>query len=307
MNRPTARHRPAVSTLITLGLLIWAAPWHGRVALAQNQVLFISVVDEAGEPVTDLQPEDVVVQWDGQESQTLELEPVNLPVRVTVFIDNGESAREALQHMREGLKGFVTALPEDVEMALLTIGRQPRWIARHTTDKAELTSGLDAVVPDNGTSARYLDAWAEAAERLEDDDERAYLPVIVMIAADGPEGSSLTQGRYEEMIRRMLASSATLHTRMYSGTGNVSAPQSQIGIEMSNFTGGSYQALAASNAFLTMLPELGRDIARKHKLTSHQYRVTYAPPAGASEQPAISVGTSRPNLNPIPTMDGNVR
>ena len=120
MNRPTTRHRPAVSTLIALVLMIWAVPWHGRVALAQNQVLFLSVVDEAGEPVTDLQPDDVVVQWDGENSRTLQLDPVNLPVRVTVIIDNGESAREALQHMREGLDGFLTAMPEDVEVALLT-------------------------------------------------------------------------------------------------------------------------------------------------------------------------------------------
>ena len=307
MNSPTTRHRPAVSTLIALVLMIWAVPWHGRVALAQNQVLFLSVVDEAGEPVTDLQPDDVIVQWDGENSRTLQLDPVNLPVRVTVFIDNGASARRALQNMREGLSGFVAAMPADVEVALLTIGGQPRWIRRHTTDKAELARGLGDVVPDVGIAARYLDAWSEAAGRLEDDEERAYLPVIVMIAADGPEGSALTQGRHDEMVGRMLANSATLHTWIYSSRGHAFAPQSQIGIEMSNLSGGSFRALAVSSAFVKMLPELGRDIARKHKLTSHQYRVTYAPPAGASAQPAISVGTTRSNLSLTPTIDGNVQ
>ena len=55
-----------------------------------------------------------------------------------------------------------------------------------------------------------------------------------------------------------------------------------------------------------MLPELGQDITRKHKLVSNQYRVTDAPPAGASAQPGISIGTTRPSLNLLPTLDGNV-
>lgn len=301
-----ARCRPTLPALGMLVLMVWAAPWHGRVARAQDQVLFLSVVDAAGEPVTDLAPDEVIVQWDGMNSRTLELEPVLLPVRVTLLVDNGEGARDALQNMREGLKGLVAELPDGVEMELLTIGRQPRWITRLTAEKAELTRGLDDVVPDFGTAARYLDAWAEVAERLEDDDERAYLPIVVMVASDGPEGSSLTQGRYEEMIERMLRNQATLHTRMYSGVGRDAAPQAQIGIEVGNFSRGSYQALAAASAFLTLLPELGRDIARKHGLTRHQYRVTYAPPPSASAQPAVSVGLTRQNLAAIPTIDGNV-
>ena len=56
-----------------------------------------------------------------------------------------------------------------------------------------------------------------------------------------------------------------------------------------------------------MLPELAGDIARKHRLTNHQYRVTYTPPAGTFDRPRISISTSRPNLNLFPTFDGNVR
>jgi hypothetical protein len=76
---------------------------------------------------------------------------------------------------------------------------------------------------------------------------------------------------------------------------------------MSNLTRGTYQALASPTAFRTQLPELGRDIARKHKRVSHQYRVTYAPPERPFDDPTILVGTpARPALDVIPTLGGNV-
>ena len=300
------RPRRAAGALLTLVLIVCGVPWStGQAARAQNRVLFLSVIDATGEAVTDLQPDEVFVRWDGADGEILDLDPIALPVRVTVFIDNGDSARTALQHMREGLKGFVDAMPEDVEVALLTVGQQPRWITRHTSDHAELTRGLGLVVPDASAVARYLDAWVEEADRLTDDEERQYLPIVVMLASDGPDGSTVTQGRYAEMAQRMIDASATLHTWMFT-RGNVSAPQVQIGTEMADLTRGSYQPLAVSSGFVTQLPELGRDIARKHSRVRRQYRVTYAPPDGASDQPVISIGSTRQGIEIIGTIDGNV-
>ena len=285
--------------------MVCGVPWStGQAARAQDRVLFLSVIDATGEAVTDLQPDEVFVRWDGADGEILDLDPITLPVRVTVFIDNGGSAHTALQHMREGLKGFVDAMPEDVEVALLTVGGQPRWITRHTSDRAELTRGLGLVVPVSA-AARYLDTWAEEADRLTDDGERQYLPIVVMLASDGLEGSTVTQGRYAEMARRMIDASATLHTSMFT-RGNLSASQVQIGIEMADLTRGGYQPLAVSSGFVTQLPELGRNIALKHRKVRRQYRVTYAPPDGASDQPVISFGSTRQGIGIIGTIDGNV-
>ena len=300
-----ARRRHVVGALVAVALTVFGGPWRTtQVVRAQSQALFISVLHDS-QPVRDLDLDEVVVQWNDEAGETLDLEPVNLPVRVTVLIDNGGDARDALQHMREGLKGFIAAIPSDVEIALLTIAGQPRWITRHTTDRAALTRGLNLVVPDTGTSTRYLDAWVEAAKRLDEDTESPYLPVIVMVAGDGPDGSSITQGRYDEMKRRMVDNLATWHTRMFTGSGRSAADQAQIAIEMGKVTGGTYEALAVDNAFRRALPELGRDIARKHKRASHQYRVTYVPPDAASKA-SISVEVTRPGLDLIVTIDGNV-
>ena len=304
---PTARLRPVAGALIALALIVFGVPGatSQQVAVAQSQVLFVSIVDADGEPVTDLTAEEVTVQWDGEACETLNLEPIDWPVRVTVFVDNGEGGRQAVGQMREGLKGFVDAIPDEVEIAILTLARQPRWVTRHTMDRAELAKGIDLIVPDAGAASTFMDALIEEAGRLHDDEERQYFPVIVMVASDGTDGSNGLQRRYDEALQRLVANSATVHTRMLSH-GNQGGLAAQVAANVGEMTRGSHDTLALGSGFITLLPELGQDIARKHHLVSNQYRVTYAPPDGASDQPSISIGTTRPGLNLIPTLDGNV-
>ncbi len=238
MTTPTARLRPLAGALLALALIVFGAPWStSQVVSAQAQQLFLSVTDASGEPVTDLTAEELIVRWDGEDCETLNVEPINWPVRITVFVDNGAGGREALQNMREGLKLFVDALPEEVEVGLATIAVRPRFVTQHTSDRAEIARGIDLMVPDSG-AARFRDALIEEAERLDEDEERQYFPVIVMVASDGPEGSTSQQQAYDEMVERMVAASATVHTRMFSGGG----PGQQVAVAMTlrEATGGSY-------------------------------------------------------------------
>ena len=303
---PTARLRPVAGALIALVPMVFGVPWTTpQVVLAQSQVLFVSIVDADGEPVTDLTPEEMTIQWNGEDCETLELAPIDWPVRVTVFVDNGAGGRTAVPQIREGLRGLVAAIPEEVEVALATLAGRPRFVTRHTSDREDLARGIDLIAPDAGATATFMDALIEEAGRLHDDEERQYFPVIVMVASDGPDGSNGRQRRYDEALQRLVDNSATVHTRMLS-SGNQGAIAAQVGSNVGEVTRGSHESLAAGSAFVTMLPELGQDIARKHRLVSHQYRVTYAPPDGASDQPAIAIGTTRPGLNLIATLDGNV-
>ena len=306
MITPTTRLRPLIGALLALSFIIVGPPWStSHVASAQNQQLFLSVTDADGEPVTDLTRDELLVKWDDQDCETLNLEPIDWPVRITVFVDNGVGSRDALQNMREGLKLFVDEIPEEVEIALATIAGLRRFVTQHTSDRTELKRGIDLIVPDAGASARFRDALIEEGERLDDDDEREYFPVIVMVASDGPEGSRTQQAAYDEMVERMIAASATVHTRMYT-TGQGQGAQVPVAMNMSESTRGSYEAMAVSTGFRTMLPELGMEIARKHRLVSNQYRVTYAPPDGITSPSAMGISTSRVGIFLAPTLDGNV-
>ena len=312
MTAGTTPRRHLTGVLLALVLIGFGAPWTktSQVVSAQSGSFFVSFTDVDGAPVTDLRAEEVVVELDGEPGETLNLEPIDWPVRVTVFIDNGIGTRPVLDDMREGVALFVDALPPDVEVAIATIGGRPQFWAQHTTDSQELTDALGVTVPEQG-AAFFLDALYEEAERLDEDEEGQYFPVIVMVATNGPEGSNrVREGPFNEMMQRLFDNSVTVHTRLLSGSSITGVKQGgdQIrwGTDIGEATGGTYQGLVSANGFRTLLPELAEAIGRKHRLVSNQYRVTYALPEGISEQPSIRILTTRPLINMVPTRDGNV-
>ena len=326
MITPTARLRPVIGALLPLAIIIFGAPWTtSQEVSAQAQEVFVSVMDASGEPVTDLTAEELLIQWDGMDCETLNLETLNWPVRLTIFVDNADgaqgrmnpsaaataqqNARVALQNMREGLKLFLDEIPEEVEVGMATLAGRARFLTRnprYTTDREALARAIDLMIPD-AAAARFRDSLVEEAEALNDEAERQYFPVIVMLSNDGAEGSTSQQNAFERGFQRLIANQATIHTRLFTaGNPAVGHGQTQVAINLGNATQGTFEQIAVSTGFRTMLPELGRDIARKHRLVSTQYRVTYAPPDGASDQPAMGILTSRQDVTMIPTVDGNV-
>ncbi len=125
MTADITRRRHRTGALLALVLIVFGAPCTSQAVSAQIQSLFISFTDADGVPVTDLTRQEVVVESDGERCETLDFEPIDWPVRVTVFVDNGVGTRPVLDDMREGLRLFVDALPPDVEVAIATIGGRP--------------------------------------------------------------------------------------------------------------------------------------------------------------------------------------
>ena len=76
--------------LLTLGVPL-ATP---STAFGQEQLLYISATGVTGSPVSDLTAEEIVVQWDGEDTEIVELELIEWPVQVTMMVDNGRGGRD---------------------------------------------------------------------------------------------------------------------------------------------------------------------------------------------------------------------
>ena len=302
---PIRRLRWARTALLTAALCLLGA---ASSAQAQEHTLHVAVADAEGNPVPGLTEDDIIVQWDGENLETTEFEAVDWPVRLTVFVDNSNLAVTLVPQVREGLRALLRALPAEMEIAMLTTARQPRWITRHTTDRAELEGNIANIAPDTGAAATFVDALVEETNRIHDDDDREYYPVIIMVSADGTDGSRSQQGRVDRMVDRMVENSVELHTLMFvSGSGRASASMASVmGAQLVPVTRGTFERLAVPSAVVDMLEALGRDVARKHGFVSNQYRITYRQPRNPSSQPAIGVATEREGLQMLPTLDGNV-
>ena len=251
MTAETTRLRSAAGVLAVLALIASGAPWTGHVAWAQTQSFFVSFTDGEGGPVTDMNRSEVFVETDGERSVALSLEPIRWPLRVTVFVDNGLASPPLLDHIREGLRRFVDAIPADIEVAIGTIGGRPQFMARHTTDRRELEDAIGVIAPEMDGAASFLDALYEEAERLHEDEAGEYFPVVVMVATNGPEGSTRVRERpFREMMERLIANRAALHTRMYTFTSVTGVKQGgdqmRWAMDIGRVTAGSYDGLSSA-------------------------------------------------------------
>lgn len=304
MLTPIRRLRPVRTVLSAAAIGVFGAALSAK---AQEHVMYVSVTDAEGNAVTGLTEEDIIVQWDGENLETTEFEAAGWPVRLTVFVDNSDAGASAVPQIREGLRALLAELPAGIDVGFLTLARQPRWITRHTSDREELVEDIANISPDTGSAATFNDALVEEANRIHDDDDREYYPVIIMVGSDGADGSRSQQGRIDRMVERLVENSAEVHTLMLMtgrlGSGSMAAG---VGEALVPITRGSFERITVNSAIVDRLTALGGDIAQKHRMVNQQYRITYRQPRNPSDQPRIGVATERQGLQVIPTIDGNV-
>ena len=300
------RRPPRTLTIATAALCLLGAASPG---LAQEHTFYLAVADSVGNPVAGLTENDLVVQWDGQDLETTRFEAVAWPVRLTVFIDNSDALASRVLEIREGLRALLRQLPTGIDVAFLTLAGRPRWITRHTSDRAELEEGIANIIPDSAPGPRFVDALVEETNRVVDDGDRKYYPVVIMVSYAGRDSSTSQQGRVNRMIEQMRNNSMEVHTLLYMpgvGGSAVISNQFRIGQALMRITRGSFERVTENNPIVERLTALARDIARKHRFVSNQYRITYRQPRNASPQPTINVVVARRGVQMMATPDGNI-
>jgi len=270
--------------VMLLGLL-FAVP--APPALAQQPFsFFASIVDQKGTPVGTLTASDIAVREGGADAKIAKLEPITWPVKVQILVDNGIGlGNDNLQYIRSGVKGLVQALPEGVEVTLVSTAPQPRTVVKPTTDRDMLMQGTDRLVPDSG-SGRFSEALMEAVERIDKDKSTGYFPVIVIVGSTAAEGSRVMDRDFQRLLQRIQQHAVTVHVVMFTSTGQSAGVsgelQTQVGDAVTKQSGGRYDAINSGSRLATLLPEIGKQIAASQARQSHQYRITVERPAGKS-------------------------
>lgn len=274
----------------------------------------VSASDASGAPVTDLKPEDVVMTENGVRQQVVKVEPLSVPVKLTLAVDNGLDSTDALVHYRAGLTGLVEALPPDVEITLITIAPQPRAVVRPTTDRAQVLRAINGFAPEQA-APRFTDALVEFSQRLQrevkDKKVPLYVPVMVMLSTTSVQQTSYEPPEVTKAVNFLVSRRARLNMIVMSTrTGQATSPetlnasvQAIIGIPVVKATNGRYESLAVSSRLATLLPEWGKDLAALHQRQSNQVRVTVErAQAGELQNPRIEL--ARTGLNGQVTIDG---
>jgi len=299
------------ASLALAGVLALAPALHAQQAIQ----VFLSAVDGDGKPVTDLRTEDVAILVDGSVCKTTKFDAIDWPVKLTLMVDNGPVHSDALRQLREALRLFIAELPTDMEVTIVSIDPAPRFIYKAGADRVKMLSSLDLLIPDSG-APRFIDALAEAADRVNKDksdknkEKGNYFPVLMMVGSAGVEGSNPRDYQINKLFKQVVDNAITVHvvmqqspnrsTDIASGTNQI-----EVGLRLTQGTGGRYEAINTETRLSTLLPEYGRQIARSHQRQSHQYRITCQPSGGGTPK-QIAANTTRAGLSAALTLDGRI-
>jgi hypothetical protein len=298
--------------IVVAAAIAAAAGGIGVVHAQQPLQIFMSAVDADEKPVTDLRAEEIDIQVDGTPCPTTRFEAIDWPTKLTVMVDNSPIFNDSLRQLRESLRAFFNALPVGMEVSLLSTSPAPRFVYRPGTDRVKLMNSIDLLTPDSA-APRFIDALAEAADRAvkeKNKEKNNFFPVFLILGNNGVEGSSPRDYQVNKLFKQTLESAATVHVVMLSsaskqldiGTGT---NQIEVGLKLTQLTGGRYEAIAAQTRLTTLLPEFATQIAMSQMRQSHQFRITCQPAAGSKPQ-RITAATRRDGISAALTFDGRI-
>ena len=270
--------------------------------------VFASILDASGAPAKTVEVGDVRLMENGADAKVTKVEPVTWPVKLQILLDNGVGlGSQNVQHLKNGIQAMLQALPENLEVTIVSTAPQPRFLTKPTTDRAAMQKALDLLAPDGG-AGRFIESLNEATQRIERD-KTDYFPVIVSVGTTAGD-SNVRDSDVERMMKRLEARPTTVHVVLYNGgqSASAGANQTQVGLSVTQYTGGKFENINSATRIATLLPEFGKSVATMVERQSRQYRVTAERPAGASgDIGKVSMGAKSPLVLSGLSFDGRVR
>jgi hypothetical protein len=260
-------------------------------AQAIQRAMYVSALTEAGTPVANLAPSDLIVREDNVAREVLKVEPAVDPMQIAILVDTSQGARDDISHMRTALPSFVKALTTGAvknEVAIIAIGERPTVFANYTFNQAELKKGIDRIWSMQGSGAYLLDGIIETCQGFKK--RGAQRPVIVAILSEGPE---LSNRQHDQVLDPLKAAGAAFHaitmgrpsTRLDDETRN----RNLVLDEGPRLTGGRREELLTSMALEGKLTQLADELL-------HQYKATYGRPQSLIPPEKVTVSAAKPGM-----------
>ena len=280
-------YRPGVAGVVLVaGLALGAS----GTAQAQQGQLFVYVMNQVGQPVTDLTAEEFAIEEDGLATKIVSAQLGTQPMKVALLVDNGDAVGTDTNSLRDGLEAFLDTLPPKHEVGLFTIARQVRMRVDFTTDRAELKDQADGIFVDTGAGAVMMDGLFETWERRFDDGD--FWPVFVLVVTDGAEISgNVSETEYDRFVRELVDRAATVHVVLVSTRGG--GIQTNYAINLTQHTGGLYASLAAVTGLPRTLTEYATKMGDHFDQMADRYRVVFERQTD-NPNARLGVGVNRP-------------
>jgi len=272
-----------------------------------ERIVYASVLDRAGRPVTDVTAKDVTVRENNIDRRVLRVYRAIEPLDVAVLIDTSQDAEALIPDFRRGLLDFVRAMGDRRhEISVIGFGQRPIVLVDYTGEIRLLEAGVARIAARHGSGAYLMDGIIEVSQRLRNR-ERPRRELVV-ITSDSGEFSGL---RSEDVIGEVQAAGIVFDAFVVMGNAANVGPAYEAGIpgrsvpasaqeqpdveraaaldEATKRTGGHREVLVTAGVLGTKMRELAARL-------NNQYAVIYEGPPRVTPPASMEIVTTRRDL-----------
>lgn len=193
------------------------------------------------------------------------------PMRIVILVDNSEVMADALPILRRGLQQFLSALPRNHELMLVTTGGHLNIRVEPTRDYLTVSQSFYEIQLMRSSGNALIGSVEEIYARYLRNVERRY-PILVIIAIDGPDMSQrFTKEGLNKLMQDMTDSGVRVNALLLNPAGYRGVVGSSLvhdfTMAMIKRTGGAYES-AASGTSPAKLKTLAGRIAQQYKQLS---------------------------------------
>ena len=173
--------------------------------------LNVKATDRAGQPITNLKPEDFSIYEDGVKQQVSHFKPVNAPVSLILLMDLSGSTKQKRDGMITAAKRFIDALPAQDRISLVAFTRRYTQLADFSTDKVALKKAVEKIKKIDGGTAFYDATWQALDQLRQIPDARK----AIVVLTDGEDESLIsnrdTKYNFDELLGRASEEDVTIY------------------------------------------------------------------------------------------------
>jgi VWFA-related protein len=279
----TAATFAAAAVLVVSGLVSTSAQGDRR-----QRTMFLSAVNESGEPVEGLGPDAFVVKEDGVRREVLRVSRATEPLDIALLVDNSTAAAEEITILRTALSKFVQQMAPGNKIAVITLADRPTIRVDYTDDAVRLKDAVGSLFSTPQSGMTLLDGIFETVTGLQKrETPRA---VIVPVITDGVE---FTTRYFRDIVSSLVKAKVPLHL---VGIGPFYHDE-EHGLRERSFlldagpreSGGQRITLLSAHGLDGAMEKLAKEL-------QSQYKVVYSRPESLIPPDKVSVSGGRPGL-----------
>jgi hypothetical protein len=148
---------------------------------------------------------------------------------------------------------------------------------------SRITQTVDRLSPEGG-AGQFVASLSEAMDRVDKDKQQDAAYTIVTVGTSSGD-LNVRDSEIKSVMDKVQRHHTMVHVVLLqrsSGSLSGGGIQTDVGQAVSKLSGGRYEGITVSNRLVTLLPEIGAQMAKTLGGDSRQFRITFDRPAGAT-------------------------